>query len=68
MTLRKGDGRFHDAMIFSCPWDAKTYTPELAKAIEEFKEAGASFTDFDDDIPFLGSNAAQSGSQADLRE
>jgi len=50
--LKKGDGRFHDAMIFSCPWDTKTYTPELTKAIDEFKEAEASFTDFDDDIPF----------------
>lgn len=50
--LKKGDGRFHDAMIFSCPWDTKTYTPELAKAIDEFKETEPSFNDFDDDIPF----------------
>jgi len=51
--LKKGDGRFHKAMIFSCPWEAKTYTPELAKAIDEFKEVEPSFTDFiDDDIPF----------------
>ena len=50
--LKKGDKRFYDAMILRCPWDAKTYTLELAKAIEEFREAEASFTDFDDDIPF----------------
>ena len=50
--LKKGDKRFYDAMILMCPWDAKTYTLELAKAIEEFREAEASFTDFDDDIPF----------------
>lgn len=50
--LQKGDGRFHDAMIFSCPWDIKTYTPELTKAIDEFKEAQPSFNNLDDDIPF----------------
>jgi hypothetical protein len=50
--LKKGDGRFHKAMIFSCPWEAKTYTPELAKAIDEFKEVQPSFNDLDDDIPY----------------
>lgn len=50
--LNKGNSRFHTAMVFSCPWDAKTYTPELEKAINEFKAAVPSFTDLDDDIPF----------------
>lgn len=50
--LEKGNGRFYDAMIFDCPWDSKTLTPELSKAIDEFKEASESFEDFDDDIPF----------------
>lgn len=50
--LKQGNGRFHDAMLFHCPWDSKTFTPELAKAIEEFKEAEKSFNDFEDDIPF----------------
>lgn len=52
IKLKKGNGRFHDAMIFSCPWDTKTYTPELTKAIEAFKEAEKSSYDFEDDIPF----------------
>lgn len=52
VKLKKGNGRFHDAMIFRCPWDSKTFTPELTKAVDEFKEAGKSFEDFDDDIPF----------------
>lgn len=50
--LKKGSGRFHEAMIFSCPWDTNTYTPELAKAIEEFQEAAQPFNAFEDDIPF----------------
>jgi hypothetical protein len=50
--LKQGNGRFHDAMFFSCPWDSKTWTPELAKTVEEFKEAEKSFKDLDDDIPF----------------
>lgn len=52
MKLKKGNGRFHDAMIFSCPWDSETYTPELTKALAEFKEAEESSNDFEDDIPF----------------
>lgn len=50
--LKSGNGRFHEAMILSCPWDSKTYTSELTKAIDEFKAAEKSFGDFDDDIPF----------------
>ena len=50
--LKKGNGRFQDAMIISCPWDTETYTPALAKAVDEFKEAEKSFNDFYDDIPF----------------
>jgi uncharacterized protein (TIGR02391 family) len=50
--LKQGDGRFHEAMLISCPWDRKTWTPELGKAFDEFKEAEKTFKDVEDDTPF----------------
>ena len=50
--LKSGNPRFHEALMFSEPWDTDTWSAELKQAYETFKEAEQPTKSFNDDIPF----------------
>lgn len=50
--LKKGVGRFHEAMYLVCPWDRDVWSSELAKAFDEFQGIAEVSINLDEEIPF----------------
>ena len=52
LKIKKGNPRFHSALLFDCPWERSTWSPELLLLYDNFVAAEEPTEDFDDDIPF----------------